>query len=69
MLMIQENEANETSKAAPLISNILVPVNFTKQGPRTASFALRLARRFDAKTTLLHVEKPITGQIVRLHTL
>ena len=61
MLMIHENLTNEVSKAAPLISNILVPVNFSKRSTRAASFALRLARRFDAKITLLHVEKPIEG--------
>jgi len=63
MLMIHENETNEVSKAAPLISNILVPVNFSKRSTRAASFALRLARRFDAKITLLHVERPIEGDV------
>ena len=61
MLMIHENETKEVIKAAPLISNILVPVNFSKRSARAASFALRLAHRFDAKVTLLHVEKPIEG--------
>ena len=61
MLMIHENEANEVSKAAPLMSKILVLVNFSKRSTRAASFALGLARRFDAKITLLHVEKPIEG--------
>ena len=61
MLMIHENERNEVRKAAPLISNILVPVNFSKRSTGAASFALRMARRFDAKITLLHVEKPIEG--------
>jgi nucleotide-binding universal stress UspA family protein len=59
MLMIHEKETNTVRKAAPLISNILVPVNFSKRSTRAASFALRMARRFDAKITLLHVEKPI----------
>src|SRR6185312_12299982 len=63
MLMIHENETNEVSKAAPLISNILVPVNFSKRSARAASFALRLDRRFDAKITLLHVERPIEGDV------
>ncbi len=61
MLMIHENETKEVIKAAPLISNILVPVYFSKRSARAASFALRLAHRFDAKVTLLHVEKPIEG--------
>lgn len=61
MLMINEKETNEASKAAPLISKILVPVTFSKRSTAAASFALRLARRFDAKITLLHVEKPIEG--------
>jgi nucleotide-binding universal stress UspA family protein len=71
MLLIHENEKNEVRKAAPLISNILVPVNFSKRSTGAASFALRMARRFDAKITLLHVDKPIEGdnfwtvQIVR----
>ena len=61
MLMIHENETKEVIRAAPLISNILVPVNFSKRSARAASFALKLAHRFDAKVTLLHVEKPIEG--------
>ena len=61
MLMIHENETNEVRKASPLISNILVPVNFSKRSTGAASFALRMARRFDARVTLLHVEKPIEG--------
>lgn len=61
MLILHENETSEVNKAAPLITNILVPVNFSRRSSRAASFALRLARRFDAKITLLHVEKPIEG--------
>jgi nucleotide-binding universal stress UspA family protein len=36
-----------------------VPVDFSKRSTGAASFALGMARRFDAKITLLHVEKPI----------
>ena len=61
MLMIHENEANEVNKAAPLISSILVPVTFSKRSVKAATSALRMARRFDAKITLLHVEKLIEG--------
>lgn len=61
MLMIHENEANEVNKAAPLISNILVPVTFSIRSVKAAASALRMARRFDARITLLHVEKPIEG--------
>ncbi len=61
MLMIHENEANEVNKAAPLISNILVPVTFSTRSVKAATSALRMACRFDAKITLLHVEKPIEG--------
>ncbi len=61
MLMIHENESNRARAVAPLISNILVPVNFSKRSTGAATFALRLARRFDAKITLLHVEKPVEG--------
>jgi nucleotide-binding universal stress UspA family protein len=57
--MIHEHGTNKVSKAAPLISNILVPVNFSKRSTGAVSFALRMARRFDAKITLLQVEKRI----------
>jgi nucleotide-binding universal stress UspA family protein len=58
--MIHENETNNLSKAAaPLISNIVGSVDFSKRSTGAASFTLRMARRFDATIKLLHVEKPI----------
>lgn len=61
MSSIHENARNEVCEVAPLMSNILVPVNFSKRSAGTANFALGLARHFHAKITLLHVERPVEG--------
>ncbi len=57
--------ANDTAtsriagKVNSLISNILVPIDFSKRCAQAATFAVGLARQLDAKVTLLHVERPI----------
>lgn len=57
MLAIDKYTVNEENEAGALISNVLVPVEFSKRCARAASFAVGLARHFQAKVTLLHVEK------------
>lgn len=52
-VLVQENEV------APLISHILVPVEFSKRSTAAAKFAISLAHRFHSKVALLHVEKPV----------
>jgi nucleotide-binding universal stress UspA family protein len=58
MLAIDKNTLSEENNVGALISNVLVPVDFSKRCARTASFAVDLARHFQAKVTLLNVEKP-----------
>lgn len=63
MLATHENTPRQKSSFAAPITNILVPVNFSKRSANAASFALSLARRFHYTVTLLHVEKPIEGEL------
>lgn len=58
MLAIGANPLCEEDKARAVISNVLVPVDFSKRCARAASFAIGLAHHFHAKVTLFHVEKP-----------
>lgn len=58
MLAIDKNTLSEEIDVGALISNVLVPVDFSKRCARAASFAVGLARHFHAKVTVLNVEKP-----------
>jgi hypothetical protein len=54
-LMIHEHETNKLSKADFKHPG---PRRFSKRSTGAASFALGMVPRFNAKITLLHVEKP-----------
>lgn len=58
MLAIDQNTLHSENAIGALISNILVPLDFSKRCVRAASFAIRLAHHFHAKVTLLHIERP-----------
>ena len=59
MPALQENVLHQENEATPLISHILVPVDFSRRSTGTADFAIALAHRFHSRVTLLHVEKPV----------
>ena len=59
MLVVDENVLRQENEVAPLISHILVPVEFSRRSAGAARFAVELAHRFHSKVTLLHVEKPV----------
>lgn len=59
MLVVDENVLRQENEVAPLISHILVPVEFSRRSAAAARFAVELAHRFHSKVTLLHVEKPV----------
>lgn len=61
MLATEKSVLRYESGNNKLISSILVPVDFSVRSAGAANFALSLAARFDAKVTLLHVEKPLEG--------
>lgn len=57
MLMTEQNTLQGKDEALTKLSRILVPIDFSDRCADFASFAVSLARRFDTKVTLLHVEK------------
>lgn len=59
MLVVDENVLRQENEVAPLISHILVPVEFSRRSAGAARFAVELAHRFHSNVTLLHVEKPV----------
>lgn len=59
MPAILEKILHQENEVAPLISHILVPVEFSRRSASAAGFAAELARRFHSKVTLLHIEKPV----------
>lgn len=51
----QRAEPRVDGKGALTVSSILLPVDFTERSVGAARYAVDLAKRFDAKVTLLHV--------------
>lgn len=54
------------TEVEPLLSNILVPVDFSERSAGAARFAVELARNTHAWVTLLHVERPPEGNLFRM---
>lgn len=61
MLAIDKNMLTEENEVSTLISNVLVPVDFSKRCARAASFALDLAHHFHAKVPVVEPEVLIKG--------
>lgn len=59
MPVLQENVLHQENEVTPLISRILVPVDFSRRSAGAADFAIALAHRFHSRVTLLHIEKPV----------
>ena len=54
------------TKSDSIVSNILVPVDFSERSAGAARFAVQLARSAHARVTLLHVERPPEGNLFRM---
>jgi nucleotide-binding universal stress UspA family protein len=50
----------------PLVSNILVPVDFSERSAGAARFAVQFAHSVHARVTLFHVERPPEGDLFRM---
>jgi nucleotide-binding universal stress UspA family protein len=50
----------------PIVSNILVPVDFSERSAGAARFAVQFAYSVHARVTLLHVERPPEGNLFRM---
>ena len=61
-----ETEIAPETEDDPLLSNILVPVDFSERSAGAARFAVQLARNTYARVTLLHVERPPEGNLFRM---
>lgn len=61
MLAVHDKVSYQESKPGTLMSNILVPVDFTGRSADIANSAVDLAHHFHSKVMLLHVERPVQG--------